>query len=632
LAKYSGEDITVLEGIEAVRKRPGMYIGSTGVTGLHHLVKEVVDNSVDEAMAGECTRIELTLLPDGGVRNVDNGRGVPVDVMPKFRKPAAEIIHTTLHAGGKFGGDAYSMSSGLHGVGISVVTALSRRMEVEIHRDGARWHIAFERGKTIEPLRKLGPSRKRGTTTTFWPDPQMFEEMRFGFSEISNRLQEMAFLNKGLELVAIDARTDETVQRVFRYSGGIVDFVKHLNHSKEPLFARVISFSASGDEGLAEVAMQWNEGYTEAVHSFANNINTIEGGMHEEGFRKALTGVINRYARKQGLLKDKDKPLDGDDVREGLTAIVSVKLKDPQFESQTKIKLGNTEIRSFVERTVNEKLGEFLEEHPTEAKKIINKSRDAARAREAARHARDLTRRKGLLESSSLPGKLWDCRTTDPGSAELYIVEGNSAGGSAEKARDSEFQAILPLRGKILNVEKARLDRMLKNAEIQALVAAIGTGIGEDFDVTKARYHKICLMSDADVDGSHIRTLLLTFFFRHMKGLVEAGYIHITQPPLYSVKTNKETAYLKDERALEEFLSSVNGKQPEVARFKGLSEMDAQELWDTTMDPVRRSLLRVSVEDAALADLVFSQLMGEDVESRRVFIRENAKDVRFLDI
>jgi DNA gyrase subunit B len=632
VSDYNASDITVLEGLEAVRKRPGMYIGSTGSTGLHHLVKEVVDNSVDEAMAGHASRIEVTVRKDGGIRNVDNGRGMPVDVMEKYDKPAAEIIHTMLHAGGKFGGGAYKMSSGLHGVGISVVNALSRRLEVEIHKDGQKYAMAFERGATIEPLRPIGGTRKRGTITTFWPDEQMFEDIHFSFSTIANRLQEMAFLNKGLEIVVTDERSDPPVQHTYRYNGGIVDFVKYLNSSKEPLFAKVISFAAEGNEGVIEVAMQWNEGYSEAIHTFANNINTIEGGMHEEGFKQALTGTLNRYAKAQGLLKDKDDEITGDDVREGLTAIVSVKLTDPQFESQTKIKLGNTEIRSFVAKTVNEKLAEFLEEHPTEARKIVAKARDAARARMAARKARELTRRKGLLESSTLPGKLWDCASSDAGVSELYIVEGNSAGGSAVKARNPEFQAILPIRGKILNVEKARLDKMLKNTEVQSLVASIGTGIGEDFDLAKARYHRVCVLADADVDGSHIRTLLLTFFYRHMKQLVENGYVYIAQPPLYSVKNNRETTYLKDDRALEEYRAASNGKKFDVNRFKGLAEMDPVELWETTMDPSRRVLLRVSVEDAALADLVFSRLMGDVVESRREFIRENAKDVRFLDI
>jgi DNA gyrase subunit B len=537
-----------------------------------------------------------------------------------------------LHAGGKFGGAAYKMSSGLHGVGISVVNALSRRMEVEIHKDGGKWFIAFEKGVTVTPLKRIGGTRKHGTITTFWPDPDVFEEVHFSFATISQRLQEMAFLNRGLEIVVTDERGEEVQRHEYKYNGGIVDFVKHLNQSKQPLFPKVISFTAEGEEGLVEVAMQWNEAYSESIHSFANNINTIEGGMHEEGFKQALTGVINRYARKKGVLKEKDKPFEGEDVREGLTAIVSVKLQDPQFESQTKIKLGNTAIRSFVNRTVQERLAEFLEEHPTEANKILNKNTQAARARLAARQARELTRRKGLLESSSLPGKLWDCTTNDPANSELYIVEGQSAGGSAVKARNPEFQAILPIRGKILNVEKARLDKMLKNEQVQALVSAIGTGIGEDFDSTKARYHRIVILADADQDGSHIRTLLLTFFYRHMKPLVDTGHIYIAQPPLYSVKSNKEIHYLKDDRSKEEFLAQANGKKYDVNRFKGLSEMDAEELWATTMDPANRSLLQVSVEDAALADLMLTTLMGEDVESRKEFIKENAGDVRFLDI
>ena len=632
---YAAKDISILKGLQPVRERPGMYIGSTGPSGLHHLVYEVVDNSVDEALAGYAHHIEVTLLADGGCRVVDDGRGIPVDPHPEYPdKSAAEIVLTMLHAGGKFGGEGYKISGGLHGVGVSVVNALSRRLELVVHRDGGEWHQTFvDGGEPTGPLTRVGDSDRTGTSVTFWPDPEIMEEVEFRAQTLLERLREMAFLNKGLEIVFRDERPAEPVEQVFRYDGGIVDFVAHLNASKEPLFQRVISITDAYDQGEVEIAMQWNTGYYEGIHSFANNIGTTEGGMHEEGFKKALTNVVNRYARNKGHLKDKDENLLGEDIREGLTAIVSVKLRNPQFEGQTKTKLGNTEIRSFVERVTNEKLADWLEEHPTEGRAIVQKALQAARARIAARQARDLTRRKSLLESASMPGKLADCSSRNPEEAELFIVEGDSAGGSAKKARNPAFQAILPIRGKILNVERARLDRMLKNEEIQALISAVGTGIGEEFDLAKLRYHKIIVMTDADVDGSHIRTLLLTFFYRQLPELVRAGHVYIAQPPLYAAKVGKDDrTYLKDDAALRAFEAEHEGRKIEISRFKGLGEMDWQELGETTMDPRTRTLLQVSVEDAAIADEMFSTLMGEDVEARRGFIQVNAKDVRFLDI
>jgi DNA gyrase subunit B len=631
---YSAKDITVLKGLEPVRERPGMYIGSTGLTGLHHLVYEVVDNAVDEAMAGEATRIEVTLLADGGCRVFDNGRGIPVDPHPEDkRKSAAEIVMTTLHAGGKFGGEGYKISGGLHGVGVSVVNALSIRLELEIHRDGGKWTQTYAKGGQPQgKLTKVAASKKRGTIVTFWPDPAIFEEVEFRSQTLMERLREMAFLNKGLEIRFRDERVDPVLEQTFKFTGGIVDFVKHLNASKEPLFKRVVSFEESGDGYDVDIAMQWNTGYYEGIHSFANNIATTEGGMHEEGFKKALTNVVNRYAKGKGLLKDKEDNLLGEDIREGLTAIVSVKLRNPQFEGQTKAKLGNTEMRSLVEKATNEKLADWLEEHPTEARQAVGKASQAAKARVAARQARDLTRRKSLLESSAMPGKLADCSSKDSHLCELFIVEGDSAGGPAKRARNPEFQAILPIRGKILNIERARLDRMLKNEEIQALITAIGTGIGEEFDLSKLRYHKIVLMTDADVDGSHIRTLLLTFFYRQFPEIVRDGHVYIAQPPLFRADIGKERNYLKDDAALRAFEAEHPNRKIEVSRFKGLGEMDWQELGVTTMDPATRSLLQVSVEDAAIADDVFSRLMGDDVESRKGFIQENAKDVRFLDI
>ncbi|MGQ0825175.1 MAG: DNA topoisomerase (ATP-hydrolyzing) subunit B [Actinomycetota bacterium] len=634
---YAAKDISILKGLQPVRERPGMYIGSTGPSGLHHLVYEVVDNSVDEALAGHATRIEVTLMADGGCRVVDDGRGIPVDPHPEYpEKSAAEIVLTMLHAGGKFGGGGYKISGGLHGVGVSVVNALSRRLELVVRRDGARWEQTFvDGGEPTGPLRRVAEadSSDTGTSVTFWPDPTIMEELEFRAQTLLERLREMAFLNKSLEIVVVDERPDPPTEQVFQYEGGIVDFVAHLNASKEPLFQRVIAIGDAYADGEVEIAMQWNSGYYEGIHSFANNIATTEGGMHEEGFKKSLTNVVNRYARQKGHLKEKDENLLGEDIREGLTAIISVKLRNPQFEGQTKTKLGNTEIRSFVERVTNEKLAEWLEEHPAEGKTVVQKSVQAAHARMAARQARDLTRRKSLLESASMPGKLADCSSRNPEEAELFIVEGDSAGGSAKKARNPGFQAILPIRGKILNVERARIDKMLRNEEIQTLISAVGTGIGEEFVLDKLRYHKIILMADADVDGSHIRTLLLTFFYRQLPEIVRAGYLYIAQPPLYGAKIGKdERAYLKDEPALREFEAAYEGRKIEISRFKGLGEMDWQELGVTTMDPATRSLLQVSVEDAAIADEIFSKLMGEDVEARRSFIQLNAKDVRFLDI
>jgi len=631
---YDAKDITVLKGLEPVRERPGMYIGSTGPSGLHHLVYEVVDNSVDEAMAGHCNLIEVVLLKDGGCRVTDNGRGIPVDEHPDYPGiSAAEVVLTTLHAGGKFGGEGYKISGGLHGVGVSVVNALSRRLELEINRNGGRWvQLYGDGGRPQSPLERVAGTRKKGTVITFWPDPDIFEEVEFRGQTLLERLREMAFLTRGLEIRFRDERPEEPVEHVYKYTGGIVDFVKHLNASKEALHRKLVSFEESQEMNVVEVAMQWNTGYHEGLHSFANNIATTEGGMHEEGFRKALTNVVNRYAREKGLLKEKDDPFAGEDIREGLTAILSVKLRNPQFEGQTKTKLGNTEMRSLVEKATNARLRDWFEENPPEAKQIVAKITQAARARMAARQARDLTRRKSLLESASMPGKLADCSSRDPRQSELFIVEGDSAGGSAKQARDREFQAILPIRGKILNVERARIDRMLKNEEIQALITAIGAGIGEEFDLEKIRYHKIVLLTDADVDGAHIRTLLLTFFYRQMPELVKMGYCYIAQPPLYSAVLGKEKTYLKDEHALTRFLAEHEGRKPEVSRFKGLGEMNYDELWATTMDPGARSLLQISVEDAAIADDILSRLMGEDVDARRTFIQENATDVRFLDI
>ena len=643
---YDARSITVLEGLEAVRKRPGMYIGSTGERGLHHLVQEVVDNSVDEALAGYATAIEVTLLADGGVRVTDNGRGIPVDPHPVEKKPAVELVLTTLHAGGKFDSKSYAVSGGLHGVGVSVVNALSTRLEVEVRRDGYLWTQSYEMTKPVTELIRREPTDETGTQITFWPDGSIFETTTFNFETLSRRLQEMAFLNKGLSITIRDERPefvgDSPVTQTYYYEGGLSDFVRHLNATKEPVHSSIIAFEEAGDGIAVEIAMQWNQSYTSSVHTFANTINTAEGGTHEEGFRAALTSIVNRYARDQKLLRDKDENLTGDDIREGLTAIVSVKLADPQFEGQTKTKLGNTEAKSFVQKVCHEYLRDWLDRNPGEAKDIVTKATQAARARIAARQARELTRRKTLLESTSLPGKLADCQSTDPERCEVYIVEGDSAGGSAKGGRDPYYQAILPIRGKILNVEKARIDRILKNNEVQAIITALGTGIHDDFDITKLRYHKIILMADADVDGQHIRTLLLTLLFRFMKPLIEAGHVYLAQPPLYKIKwdsrgTDVDYAYSdreRDEKIAAGIAAGKKDPRPRdlVQRFKGLGEMNPSELWETTMDPERRVLLQVTLDDAAQADEMFSVLMGEDVESRRAFIQRNARDVRFLDI
>ncbi len=631
---YGAKDIRVLKGLEAVRERPGMYIGSTGPSGLHHLVYEVVDNSVDEALAGYCTKIWVTLHADGSCEESDNGRGIPVDEMADYPgMSAAEVVLTVLHAGGKFGGEGYKISGGLHGVGVSVVNALSSRLDLRIERDGGIFAMTFrDGGRADGPLERVGDSNRTGTTVRFWPDPTVFEETEFRASTLLERLREMAFLNRGLEINFRDERVEPANEVTFKYDGGIVDFVSHLNASKEPLFASVISYDESLDSSEVDVAMQWNTGYHESIHSFANNIATTEGGMHEEGFRTSLTSVVNKYARARGLLKEKDDNLQGEDIREGLTAIVSVKLRSPQFEGQTKTKLGNTEMRSIVQKVTNDKLADWFEEHPGEAKAIVGKAMQAASARVAARQARDLTRRKSLLESGGMPGKLADCASRNPEEAELFIVEGDSAGGPAKRARDPHSQAILPIRGKILNVERARIDRMLRNEEIQALITAVGTGIGEDFNAEKCRYHKIILMTDADVDGAHIRTLLLTFFYRQLPELVHLGYVYIAQPPLYRADIGKQRHYLKDDAALRAFEAEHPDSKIEVSRFKGLGEMDWDELGETTMNRATRSLLQVSVEDAAIADGILARLMGDDVDARRGFIQENAKDVRFLDI
>ena len=643
---YDARSITVLEGLEAVRKRPGMYIGSTGERGLHHLVYEVVDNAVDEALAGFCDRIDVTLLADGGVRVADNGRGIPVDEHPVEKRPAVEVVLTTLHSGGKFDGKSYAVSGGLHGVGVSVVNALSSRLEVEIRRDGYVWRQSYRLSQPETALTRGERTEETGTILTFWPDQNIFETTDWDFETLSRRLQEMAFLNRGLAINLTDERPEhingEPHVVHYCYEGGIADFVRYLNASKEPVHSTVISFGDEGTGISAEIAMQWNSTYSESVHTFANTINTAEGGTHEEGFRAALTSVVNRYAKEQKLLREKDDNLQGEDVREGLAAIIHVKLANPQFEGQTKTKLGNTEARSFVLKATNDHLRDWFERNPGEAKDIITKATQAARARIAARQARDLTRRKGLLEGSSLPGKLADCQSGDPARCEIYVVEGDSAGGSAKQGRDPEFQAILPIRGKILNVEKARIDRVLKNNEVLALITALGTGVHDDFDIGKLRYYKIIPMADADVDGQHITTLLLTLLFRFMKPLIEAGHVYLAQPPLYKIKwegrgAQPEYAYSDRERdALIEAGIAAGKRDPRprdgVQRFKGLGEMNAAELWETTMNPARRVLKQVTVDDAAQADELFSVLMGEDVEARRSFIQRNAKDVRFLDI
>ena len=640
---YDGSDIQVLEGLEAVRKRPGMYIGSTGPRGLHHLVYEVVDNSVDEALAGYCDQIEVWIHSDNSITVTDNGRGIPVDKHPKEKIPTVEVVLTILHAGGKFGGEGYKVSGGLHGVGVSVVNALSSHMEVNVCRDGIEYGIAFSRGKTSEKLREIGKAKHTGTKISFWPDPDIFTETTiYDYDTLANRFREMAFLNKGLKIVLHDERvTDAEGQPrtdVFQFAGGIVDFVKYLNESKETL-NKPIYFEASNADGEVEVAMQWSTSYsTNSVLAFANNINTHEGGTHLDGFKQAVTRTVNEYARAKGILKEKDSNLSGDDTREGLAAIVSVKLHDPQFEGQTKTKLGNTEIRPLVQNAVTQGLAEYLEENPAPAKRIIGKASQALKAREAARKAREMTRRKGVLDSFALPGKLADCSSKNPADSEIFIVEGDSAGGSAKQARDRKYQAILPLRGKILNVERAGLHRSLSSDTISSLITAIGTNIGEDFDADQSRYHRIIIMTDADVDGAHIRCLLLTFFYRYMPELITRGYIYIAQPPIYGLKkknsrSTKIERYIYDESALGTTLKEYDDPEKfDVQRYKGLGEMDPDQLWETTMEPATRTLLQVNIDDAAEAERVVSDLMGDLVEPRKEFIQKHARDVRFLDI
>ena len=629
---YTAKDITVLEGLEAVRKRPSMYIGSTSAKGLHHLVHEVVDNSIDEALAGFATLISVAINKDESVTVEDDGRGIPVGRHEKYNKSALEIVLTKLHAGGKFGGQGYKVSGGLHGVGLSVVNALSQSLTAEVKREGRVFVQDYERGKPTTPVNKKGKTDKTGTTITFRPDSEIFTELIFKTELITHRLKELSYLNKGLKIELADNRVSPPEHFAYRHPGGIMDFVKQINEGKELLHKKTIYFDDKVDETEIEVAMQWNAGYTESIFAFANNINTHEGGTHLVGFKNALTRVVNDYARNKGLLKANEENLGGEDIREGLTAIISIRLLEPQFEGQTKTKLGNQEIRPLVDSVVSEQLKIFLEENPNEARKIISKSIQAARARAAARKARELTRRKSLLESTSLPGKLADCSIKDPSQSEIYIVEGDSAGGSAKQARDRAFQAILPLRGKILNVEKARINKILSNNEIQAMITAMGTSIDQDFNIEGARYHRVVLMTDADVDGSHIRTLILTFFYRYMQPMIEAGYVYIAQPPLYKIQKGKEVSYAYSDKELEEKLKEIGRNGVQLQRYKGLGEMTPTQLWETTMDPKTRTLLQVNMEDAVLADEIFTTLMGDKVEARRDFIQTHAKDVRFLDI
>jgi DNA gyrase subunit B len=649
---YSASSITVLEGLEAVRKRPGMYIGSTGERGLHHLIWEVVDNAVDEAMAGHATKVDVILRADGGVQVIDDGRGIPVDTHPVEKRPAVELVLTTLHAGGKFDDESYAVSGGLHGVGVSVVNALAKALEVEIHRDGFVWTQRYEDSKPVHDLCQGEPTTHTGTSVTYWADDKIFETTNYNAETVSRRLQEMAFLNKGLTIVFHDKRVHEADsaedaegntpvvrERTYHYPGGLEDFVRHINATREPIHKKLIGFSGKGPGHEVEIAMQWNSGYNSSVYTFANTINTHEGGTHEEGFRAALTSTVNKYAKDKKLIKEKDGALTGDDIREGLAAIVSVKISEPQFEGQTKTKLGNTEVKSFVQKICNEQIADWLDRNPAEAKVIITKAASSAQARLAARRARELVRRKSAGDIGGLPGKLADCRSSDPARGEVYIVEGDSAGGSAKSGRDSMYQAILPIRGKIINVEKARIDRVLKNTEVQAIITALGTGIHDEFDLAKLRYHKIVLMSDADVDGQHIQTLLLTLLFRFMRPLVEHGHVYLAQPPLYKIKwPRSEPEYAFSDRERDALLEegARNGrkipKEDGIQRYKGLGEMNASELWETTMDPATRTLKMITMDDAATADELFSILMGEDVEARRSFITRNAKDVRFLDV
>ncbi|WP_291579744.1 DNA topoisomerase (ATP-hydrolyzing) subunit B [Clostridium sp. UBA6640] len=629
---YDENQIQVLEGLEAVRKRPGMYIGSTSARGLHHLVYEIVDNSIDEATVGACSNINVTIHNDNSITVIDDGRGMPVGIHPKLKIPTVEVIMTVLHAGGKFGGGGYKASGGLHGVGASVVNALSETCEVEVKREGHIWRQGFSRGKVVTSLEKIGDTEEHGTKTYFKPDKEIFDEVDFDYETLSQRLRELAFLNKGIRITLTDEREDKSHE--FHYEGGIKSFVEYLNRNKGKVHNEPIYVEGNKDECIVEIAFQYNDTYNENLFSFANNIDTIEGGTHLVGFKTALTRVLNDYAKRFGFLKENDKNLSGEDVREGLTAVISVKVVDPQFEGQTKTKLGNSEIRGVVEAIVSEAISNFLEENPAVGKSIIDKGLNAARAREAAKKARELTRRKTALESTSLPGKLADCSSKDPEECEIYIVEGDSAGGSAKQGRERRFQAILPLRGKIINIEKQRLDRVLNSEEIRNMVTAFGAGIAKDFDVSKLRYHKIIIMTDADVDGAHIRTLLLTFFYRYMRELVEQGHVYIAQPPLYKVKKGKNEYYTYSDEELEEILNQVGGKDSntDIQRYKGLGEMNPEQLWDTTMNPEKRTLLKVTVEDAMAADEIFTILMGDKVEPRREFIQENAKKVSNLDI
>ena len=633
--EYGGDQIQILEGLEAVRKRPGMYIGSTSSRGLHHLVYEIVDNAVDEALAGFCSEIKIDINEGDTITVIDNGRGIPVDINHKAGKPAVEVVFTILHAGGKFGGGGYKVSGGLHGVGASVVNALSTRMEVEVKRDGKIYRQAYEQGKTVSKLEVVGDTKKTGSKTTFWPDAEIFSETtEYDYDTLQHRLRETAFLNKGIKITLEDKRESNKKKEVFHYEGGIKEFVKHMNQNKEALHKDIIYFEVKkADVCEAEVAMQYTDRYNEMILSYANNINTVEGGTHLVGFKSALTRVFNDYARKNKFLKDSDQALSGEDVREGLTAIVSVKLAEPEFEGQTKAKLGNTEMRGFVETSTNENLMAFLEENPAQAKIIMEKCLRAARAREAARKARELTRRKSVLDSNSLPGKLADCSSKDPAVSEIFLVEGDSAGGSAIDGRDRTRQAILPLRGKILNVEKARLDKILNSDEIKNMITAFGCNIGNDFDIEKLRYHKIIIMTDADVDGAHIRTLLLTFFYRYMPELIRQGYVYAAQPPLFQVKQGKDIYYTYSDREQDALLAKLNGKgKINIQRYKGLGEMDAEQLYDTTMSFEHRTLIQITIDDATRADEIFSTLMGDKVAPRKKFIEENAKYVKNIDI
>ena len=630
--EYGASQIQVLEGLEAVRKRPGMYIGSTGPRGLHHLVYEVVDNSIDEALAGNCSKIYVAINADGSITVEDDGRGIPVEVHPKTGLSTLETVLTVLHAGGKFGGGGYKVSGGLHGVGVSVVNALSEWLVAEVHRDGKAYRQEYKKGNPQTKLEVVGESDHTGTIISFMPDAEVFDEIEFSFDTLEYRLRELSFLNKGIKIIFEDKREGKEKYRDFHYTGGLVEYVKFLNKSRTGIHEDIVYIDKKVDDCLVEIAMQYTDGYTENIYSFANNINTHEGGSHLAGFKAALTKTINEYAKRNGALKDKDSNLSGEDIREGLTAVVSVKLPDPQFEGQTKTKLGNTFMRGIVDGVTVEELGSFLEENPNTAKVIVDKALRAQRAREAAKRARELTRRKSVLESTSLPGKLADCSEKDPSKSEIFLVEGDSAGGSAKQGRDRNTQAILPLRGKILNVEKSRLDKILASDEIKNMITAYGCGIGNDFDLEKARYHKIIIMTDADVDGAHIRTLLLTFFFRYMRPLIEEGYVYTAQPPLYKVTKQKKEYYVYSDKELDDLLNEIGRDKYDIQRYKGLGEMNPEQLWDTTMNPETRTLLQVTIEDAAIADEIFSMLMGDKVAPRREFIQENAKYVRNLDV